>query len=173
MVSDIASILLYASWALVGFICECSSLTFQSILWSQVRNCSISAWQFCLLLEYIVATFGWSSCICFGSDEELMRQLDACPMQSCLFRKGLRKTIPPLSQLWKYLAIFFLNIPHLPIVIWNSRSFSHFFLIQDHATSFYPGISIISVQSLFPLPCNNIQAPQCLHLGSWDISLSL
>lgn len=58
--------------------------------------------------------------------------------------------LPP-SQLWKYIATSLLNIPHFPTVSWNPRSFSHFFLLQDHALSFYLGTSAMSVQNLFPL----------------------
>lgn len=155
MVSDIASILFYASWALVGFICECSSLTFQSILWCLLKleivaclHDSFASWWNILLHLWLEQSA--NTCICFCSDEKLMRQLDASPMQSCLFRKEMHKPIPP-PQLWKSMAISLLNIFHFPTVSWNPRSFFHFFLLQGHATSFYPGTSAKSVQWLFPL----------------------
>lgn len=65
----------------------------------------------------------------------------------------MHKTISPVSpsQLWKYVAISLLNIPHFPTLGWNPRSFFHFFLLQSHAMNFYPGTSAMSVRSLFPL----------------------
>lgn len=154
MVSDIASILFYASWALVRFICECSSLTFQSILWSLLKleivaslHDSFASWWNILLHLWLEQSA--NTCIWFCSDEKLMRQPDASPMQSCLFGREIPSSLP--SQLWKYMAMPLFNIPHFPTVSWNPRSFFHFFLLQGHAMNFYPGTSAMSVRSLFPL----------------------
>lgn len=179
MVSDIASILFYASWALVGFICECSSLTFQSILWCLLKleivaclHDSFASWWNILLHLWLEQSA--NTCICFCSDEKLMRQLDASPMQSCLFRKEMHKPIPPpppppnSENPWQYLCLIFFISPlsaGTPEVSFTSFSFRVMLwvFIQEHLLSLF--------NDSFPLPSNNVQAPLCLHLVSWDTSL--
>lgn len=159
MVSDIANILFNARWTLVGFIYECSSLTFQSILWSllklEIEAClhdSFASWWNILLHLWLEQSA--NTCICFYSDEKLMRQLETFPEWSCLFREEMYKVIytPPLPlQTLKIMAISLLNSPHFLTASWNPISFFYLFLLQGHPTSFYPGTSAMSVQSLFQL----------------------
>lgn len=77
---------------------------------SQVRNCSMSAWQFCLLGECIVAPLApavskHQDLLC--SDDKLMRQLDAS-----LIHVYLEMRCTKAFSTIKFLTISLLDCPH-------------------------------------------------------------